>query len=84
MEILGNLPELGDLIRRHFIDEIFVTGPCERGVVKRLIAQASVGASMFAWCLICTMGWHGARRLNMSANFRPCRCIAITSPWLGC
>ncbi len=42
MEILGNLPELGDLIRRHFIDEIFVTGPCERGVVKRLIAQASV------------------------------------------
>jgi exopolysaccharide biosynthesis polyprenyl glycosylphosphotransferase len=42
MEILGSLPELGDLIRRHFIDEIFVTGPCERGVVKRLIAQASV------------------------------------------
>ncbi|MHB1935637.1 MAG: sugar transferase [Acidobacteriaceae bacterium] len=42
LEILGNLPELGDLIRRHFIDEIFVTGPCERGVVKRLIAQASV------------------------------------------
>lgn len=41
-EILGDLPELGDLIRRHFIDEIFVTGPCERGVVKRLIAQASV------------------------------------------
>ena len=42
LEILGNLSELGDLIRRHFIDEIFVTGPCERGVVKRLIAQASV------------------------------------------
>jgi exopolysaccharide biosynthesis polyprenyl glycosylphosphotransferase len=41
-EILGDLPELGDLIRRHFIDEIFITGPCERGVVKRLIAQASV------------------------------------------
>ncbi|MHB1856258.1 MAG: sugar transferase [Acidobacteriaceae bacterium] len=41
LEILGDLSELGDLIRRHFIDEIFVTGPCERGVVKRLIAQAS-------------------------------------------
>ncbi len=40
-DILGNLPELGDLVKRHFIDEIFVTGPCERGVVKRLIAQAS-------------------------------------------
>ena len=40
-EILGDLPELADLVRRHFIDEIFVTGPCERGVVKRLIAQAS-------------------------------------------
>src|SRR5665213_1845561 len=42
LEILGDLPELGDLIRRHFIDEIFVTGPCERGLVKRLISQASV------------------------------------------
>ncbi len=40
-EILGDLPELGELVRRHFIDEIFVTGPCERGVVKRLIAEAS-------------------------------------------
>ena len=40
-EILGSLPDLADLVRRHFIDEIFVTGPCERGVVKRLIAQAS-------------------------------------------
>lgn len=39
-EILGTLPDLGDLIRRHFIDEIFITGPCERGMVKRLIAQA--------------------------------------------
>ena len=41
LEVLGDLPELGDLIRRHFIDEIFVTGPCERGMVKRLIAQAT-------------------------------------------
>jgi exopolysaccharide biosynthesis polyprenyl glycosylphosphotransferase len=40
-EVLGNIPELGNLVRRHFIDEIFITGPCERGVVKRLIAQAS-------------------------------------------
>jgi exopolysaccharide biosynthesis polyprenyl glycosylphosphotransferase len=40
-EILGDLEELGDLVRRHFIDEIFVTGPCERGVVKRLIAEAA-------------------------------------------
>ncbi len=42
LEILGDLQDLGDLIRRNFIDELFVTGPCERGVVKRLIAQASV------------------------------------------
>lgn len=41
-EVLGGLSEIGDLIRRHFIDEIFVTGPCERGVVKRLIAQATI------------------------------------------
>jgi exopolysaccharide biosynthesis polyprenyl glycosylphosphotransferase len=42
IEVLGGLPEIADLIRMHFIDEIFVTGPCERGVVKRLIAQASI------------------------------------------
>lgn len=42
IEILGDLSELGDLVRRHFIDEIFITGPCERGVVKRLISQASI------------------------------------------
>ncbi len=40
-EVLGNLTALGDLVRRHFIDEIFISGPCERGVVKRLIAEAS-------------------------------------------
>lgn len=40
-EVLGNLTMLGDLVRRHFIDEIFISGPCERGVVKRLIAEAS-------------------------------------------
>lgn len=40
-QILGSLPELSDLVRRHFIDEIFVTGPCDRGVVKHLIGEAS-------------------------------------------
>lgn len=40
-DILGGLTELGDLVRRHFIDEIFVTGPCQRGTVKRLISEAS-------------------------------------------
>src|SRR6185437_4554274 len=40
-EILGSLAEIGDVVRRNFIDEIFITGPCERGTVKRLIAQAS-------------------------------------------
>lgn len=40
-EILGSLSNLGELVRRHFIDEIFITGPCERGMVKRLIAQAT-------------------------------------------
>lgn len=40
-EILGSISDLGDVVRRQFIDEIFITGPCERGMVKRLIAQAS-------------------------------------------
>ncbi len=40
-EVLGGLSNVGELVRRHFIDEIFITGPCERGMVKRLIAQAT-------------------------------------------
>jgi exopolysaccharide biosynthesis polyprenyl glycosylphosphotransferase len=40
-EVLGGLNNLGELVRRHFIDEIFITGPCERGLVKRLITQAT-------------------------------------------
>jgi lipopolysaccharide/colanic/teichoic acid biosynthesis glycosyltransferase len=40
-EILGDLRDLAELVRRHFIDEIFVTGPSDRGMVKQLIAAAS-------------------------------------------
>ena len=39
-EILGDLSELGNLVRRYFIDELFITGPCEREAVQQLIAQA--------------------------------------------
>lgn len=42
VETLGGLSDLDGLVRRHFIDEIFITGPCERGVVKRLIAEAGI------------------------------------------
>jgi exopolysaccharide biosynthesis polyprenyl glycosylphosphotransferase len=40
-EVLGSVETLSDLIRRHFIDEIFVTGLCTRATVRGLIEQAS-------------------------------------------
>lgn len=40
--VLGDTSEIARLIRQHFIDDIFVTGPCERGLIKRLLAEAAV------------------------------------------
>ena len=39
--VLGDISEIRRLVRQHFIDEIFVTGPCERGLIKRLLVEAS-------------------------------------------
>ncbi len=39
--ILGDTSEIRRLVRQHFIDEIFVTGPCERGLIKSLLIEAS-------------------------------------------
>src|SRR5246127_4551116 len=40
MEVLGTIDEVLELARKHFVDEIFVTAPCERVLVKRLVNQA--------------------------------------------
>lgn len=39
--VLGDTSEIARLVRQHFIDDIFVTGPCERGLIKRLLAEAT-------------------------------------------
>ncbi len=39
-EILGGVHELLSLVRTHFIDEIFVATPCERGTVKNIVSEA--------------------------------------------
>lgn len=39
-EVLGTMDEILDLARKHFVDEIFLSAPCERGLVKRLVEQA--------------------------------------------
>ncbi len=39
--VLGDVSELSRLVRQHFIDDIFITGPCERGVIKQLLAEAT-------------------------------------------
>ncbi len=39
--VLGDTSEIGRLVRQHFIDDIFVTGPCERGLIKQLLAEAA-------------------------------------------
>lgn len=40
-EILGGVDQLAGLVRRHFIDEIFITGLCSRNTVTDLVAQAA-------------------------------------------
>lgn len=39
-EVLGGVDHIFDLAREHFVDEIFVASPCERGLVKHIVAQA--------------------------------------------
>lgn len=39
-EVLGTVDSIFELARKHFIDEIFFATPCERGLVKRVVAQA--------------------------------------------
>jgi exopolysaccharide biosynthesis polyprenyl glycosylphosphotransferase len=39
-DVLGTLDSLFDYARKHFVDEIFFTSPCERGVIKGVLDQA--------------------------------------------
>ena len=39
-DVLGPLEALFDYARKHFVDEIFFTSPCERGVIKGVLDQA--------------------------------------------
>jgi exopolysaccharide biosynthesis polyprenyl glycosylphosphotransferase len=41
-EVLGTIDEVLDLARKHFVDEVFLSAPCERGLVKRLVEQARI------------------------------------------
>ena len=39
-DVLGTLDSLFEYARKHFVDEIFFTSPCERGVIKGVLDQA--------------------------------------------
>jgi len=39
-DIVGSLDTLFQNARKHFVDEIFLTSPCERGMVRDVLAQA--------------------------------------------
>ena len=39
-DVLGPLDTLFDHSRKHFVDEIFFTSPCERGTIKGVLQQA--------------------------------------------
>lgn len=41
-DVLGTLENLFQHARQHFVDEIFFTTPCERGVVQEVLEQARV------------------------------------------
>lgn len=40
-DIVGGVDELTNLVRKHFIDELFITGQCDRFLVESLIEIAS-------------------------------------------
>ena len=40
-EILGGVDHLAEIVRKHFIDEVFITGACSRNTVTDLVAQAA-------------------------------------------
>jgi exopolysaccharide biosynthesis polyprenyl glycosylphosphotransferase len=40
-EILGGVDELSEIVRKHFIDEIFITGLCSRNTVTDLVGRAA-------------------------------------------
>jgi exopolysaccharide biosynthesis polyprenyl glycosylphosphotransferase len=39
-DVIGSIDEVLELARKHFVDEIFLSAPCERGMVKQLVEQA--------------------------------------------
>ena len=39
-DVLGGVDHIFHLAREHFVDEIFVASPCERGLVKHIVEQA--------------------------------------------
>jgi exopolysaccharide biosynthesis polyprenyl glycosylphosphotransferase len=39
-DVLGDIHQVLELARKHFVDEIFLSTPCERGLVKRIVEQA--------------------------------------------
>jgi exopolysaccharide biosynthesis polyprenyl glycosylphosphotransferase len=39
-DVLGGVDSVFSLAREHFVDEIFVASPCERGLVKHIVEQA--------------------------------------------
>jgi exopolysaccharide biosynthesis polyprenyl glycosylphosphotransferase len=41
-EVVGTLETLFHQTRRHFVDEIFLTNPCDRGIVKHVLEQARI------------------------------------------
>jgi exopolysaccharide biosynthesis polyprenyl glycosylphosphotransferase len=41
-DVVGHFDKLFDHARKHFVDEIFFTTPCERGIVQEVLEQARV------------------------------------------
>ncbi len=39
-DVLGGVDYVFSLAREHFVDEIFIASPCERGLVKHIVEQA--------------------------------------------
>ncbi len=40
LEIIGSTAELHALVRQHFVDEVFITGPCSRTTIRDIVTKA--------------------------------------------
>ncbi len=58
-DVVGTLDTMFQHVRKHFVDEIFFTAPCERGIVQDVLTQARAQGVACEWFRTCMTVWCG-------------------------